>query len=888
MAKEFPGPDGPGAGCGDPAGFCGDSAVLDAFLKTVEEAGLSLYPAQEEAVLALFEGFNVILNTPTGSGKSLVARALHFRSVAGSGRSVYTSPIKALVNEKWAELCAQFGPESVGLSTGDASVNPGAPILCCTAEVLANIALRQGVHSEFSDVVMDEFHYYSDPERGVAWQVPLLTLPRSRFLLMSATLGDTVFFEQALTDLNGRQTVRISSDQRPVPLEFEYSEKPLADTIGELLQTRKSPVYVVHFTQADAAATAQELSVVAACPREKRAEISAFLEGIRFNSPYGPELKRMLRMGIGLHHAGLLPRYKLAVEHLAQRGLLQIVCGTDTLGVGINVPIKTVLFTRLCKFTGKKNAILSVRDFLQISGRAGRKGFDERGWVVVQAPEHHIENLQLEKKQRDGGRKFVKRKPPEHNFTNWDKKTFERLVSGEPERLVSRFRLTAGMILNVLARGPQGASDLRALLRRSHEGPRGRTALRRRGWQLFRGLLAQGIVQRVSCSATQSSSQTVREECDAPRPAPDAGALSVHFRVDPGLQGDFSLHHALSLFVVDTLPFLEPNHPDYAWRVLSLVEATLEDPQPVLRRQLDKAKGEAIARMKSEGIPYEERMEELEKIEHPQPEREFLETCFSQFAERNPWVGGEQIYPKSVARELLERSFSFEDYVKFHGLERMEGMVLRYFSGVYKALAQTVPDSAKDPLLWEMEFYLAALLRQVDSSVLEQWERMRSGGSVEVPGGRSFAVHGFVSHREEDVTRDERAFVERARAGIFAALRALAQRQWAMAWEAACGVAPDAAQEESLRISTEAYFEARGRFRLDAEGRNRRHTYSVRESDTEQWRIQQMLVDPEGLNDWIFECEVDWPASRAAKHPILRSIRVAPFCGETPDQPIRG
>ena len=165
--------------------------LLDRFLEYTAGKRLTLYPAQEEAILELLDGKNVILNTPTGSGKSLVASAMHFASLARGQRSVYTCPIKALVNEKWMALCREFGPDKVGLSTGDATVNRDAPILCCTAEVLANIALREGADADVDDVVMDEFHYYADRDRGVAWQVPLLTMPQARFLLMSATLGDT-------------------------------------------------------------------------------------------------------------------------------------------------------------------------------------------------------------------------------------------------------------------------------------------------------------------------------------------------------------------------------------------------------------------------------------------------------------------------------------------------------------------------------------------------------------------------------------------------------------------------------------------------------------------------------------------------------------------------
>ncbi|HEY9510098.1 MAG TPA: DEAD/DEAH box helicase, partial [Verrucomicrobiae bacterium] len=355
--------------------------LLERFLEYADARKLQLYPAQETAILELFEEKNVILNTPTGSGKSLVATALHFKAIAQGRRSIYTCPIKALVNEKWLALCREFGPQNVGLSTGDASVNRDAPILCCTAEILANIALREGEQANVQDVVMDEFHYYADRERGWAWQVPLLTLPQTRFLLMSATLGETAFFEEKLTQLTGRETVTVSSAERPVPLEHAYSELALAKTLETLVADGKAPVYVVHFTQLEAAQSAQDFTSINVCTRDEKAAIGNALEGFKFSSPYGPEIKKWLRHGIGLHHAGLLPKYRVLVEQLAQRGLLKVICGTDTLGVGVNVPIRTVLFTRLCKFDGQKTGILTARDFHQIGGRAGRKGFDDRGWV---------------------------------------------------------------------------------------------------------------------------------------------------------------------------------------------------------------------------------------------------------------------------------------------------------------------------------------------------------------------------------------------------------------------------------------------------------------------------------------------------------------------------
>jgi superfamily II RNA helicase len=548
--------------------------LLERFLDYTAGRRLQLYPAQESAVLELFEEKNVILNTPTGSGKSLVATALHFQAIAKGKRSIYTCPIKALVNEKFMALCREFGPDRVGLSTGDASVNRDAPILCCTAEILANIALREGAAANVQEVVMDEFHYYADRERGVAWQVPLLTLPQARFLLMSATLGDTAFFETELARHTGRPTVSVVSTDRPVPLAHEYSELPLAKTLESLVAAGRAPVYVVHFTQLEAAQSAQDFTSINVCTRDEKAAIAAMLEGFKFTSPYGPEIKKWLRHGIGLHHAGLLPKYRVLIEQLAQKGLLKVICGTDTLGVGINVPIRTVLFTRLCKFDGQKTGILGARDFHQIGGRAGRKGFDDRGWVVAQAPEHVIENLKLVEKSARDGKKTVKRQPPEKNFVNWDKNTYIRLIAAPPEKLVSRFKVTHGMLLNVLSRKGDGCVAMRQLIRDCHETPRQKQAHTKRAWQLFRSLLDRKIIEFI--------------------PKTEDG---TYLRVNVDLQEDFSMNQVLSLYLIETIPLMDSQAPDYALVLLTLVESILEDPDIILRKQLDKVKDQKMAEM---------------------------------------------------------------------------------------------------------------------------------------------------------------------------------------------------------------------------------------------------------------------------------------------------
>ena len=563
-----------------------NDVLLGRFLEYTERKRLKLYPAQETAILELFEEKNVILNTPTGSGKSLVAAALHFKALVQGKRSVYTCPIKALVNEKWMTLCREFGPDNVGLSTGDATVNREAPILCCTAEILANIALREGSQADFQEVIMDEFHYYADRERGVAWQVPLLTMPQARFLLMSATLGETTFFEEELTKRNGRPTVTVQSNDRPVPLDYAYSEISLAQTLERLVSEGKSPVYVVHFTQLEAAQSAQDFTSINVATREEKNAIGNALEGFKFSSPYGPEIRRWLKHGIGLHHAGLLPKYRVLVEQLTQKGLLKVVCGTDTLGAGINMPLRTVLFTRLCKFDGQKTAILSARDFHQIAGRAGRKGFDDRGWVVAQAPEHVIENIKLEEKAAKDGKKSVKRKPPEKNFVNWDKQTFLRLMHARPERLTSRFQVSHGMLLNVLSRKGDGCRAMQRLIRDCHETPKAKKDHTKRAWQLFRSLVDRKIVEFM--------------------PRTDDGA---YLRVNVELQDDFSMDQTLSLYLLETIPLVDPQGPDYPLVLLTLVESILEDPDIILRKQLDKLKTQKMAEMKMAGIEYEERME---------------------------------------------------------------------------------------------------------------------------------------------------------------------------------------------------------------------------------------------------------------------------------------
>ena len=838
--------------------------ILEQFMEWAESRGTTLYPAQEEAILELLDGKNVILNTPTGSGKSMVALALHFDSIVHGRKSVYTCPIKALVNEKWMALCKEFGAENVGLSTGDATVNHDAPILCCTAEILSNMALSEGEKLEILDVVMDEFHYYSDRERGVAWQVPLLTLPQSRFLLMSATVGATEFFERDLTKHTGKETVTVRSTQRPVPLDFSYSTSEISTEVQKLVNEGKAPVYVVHFTQAAAATNAQNFMSLDLCTKEEKQAINEAIKEVRFSSPYGPDVKRWLKQGIGLHHAGLLPKYRILCEKLAQKGLLKVICGTDTLGVGVNVPIRTVLFTQLCKYSGDKTAILTARDFHQIAGRAGRKGFDDVGYVVAQAPEHVIENLKLEAKSRQTGKKFQKRKPPEHGYVPFDESTYKRLIDASPEPLTSSFHVDHGMLLNILSRETDGCRAMRTLLKDCHESAASKKQLQHRAFMLFRSLVEKKIIEFVK---------------------PVAEGYS-HLRVNMDLQDDFAMNQPLSLYLLDTLPKLDKDSPEYALDVITLCESIVEDPDAILRIQLSKARDARMNELKAQGMEYNQRLEELEKVEYPKPLRDFIYDTYNAFAEVHPWVDV-NVEPKSIVREMFENFSTFSGYVKQYNLQRMEAILLRHLNYVYKVLSQTVPDGYKNEELLEMQDYLGDMIRRVDSSLLEEWEKMAhpedyqkrlDAGTAEDEAEKAFGADKAAA----DITYDKKRFLGMVRQRIFQIMGSLAKQDFTTVLDS---LADDLAEGEMLADAegtpwTEkrlleimaAYTAEHHKFRLDVEGRALAHTIVTYDGDT--MHVQQMLQDEEDFNDWSIDFDINLSDSREAGIPLLKLARI--------------
>ncbi len=829
--------------------------ILTLFLEWVAEIGLELYPAQEEALLEIMAGKHVILNTPTGSGKSLVALGLHFKAMCEGRVSYYTSPIKALASEKFFSLCDDLGAANVGMLTGDASINPDARVLCCTAEVLANMALREGARLAAPYVVMDEFHYYSDRERGWAWQVPLITLPHTRFLLMSATLGDVSAIAGHIQERTGLDVALVSSTDRPVPLDYEYRETPLHETVEELVKGGRAPVYIVSFTQRECAELAQALTSMQITTREERERIRDAMAGFRLDTPYGKEFRRFLSFGIGVHHAGLLPKYRLLVEQLSQQALLKIICGTDTLGVGVNIPIRTVLFTKLAKFDGTKISMLSVRDFKQIAGRAGRKGFDTKGSVVAQAPEHVIEK----RKSEMSGKKNKVVKGPAKGEVSWSEETFDKLITRPPETLKSRFRITHGMILNLLQHDAElddptarNFHSLRELIRLSHEDEGSKKRHLAFAALMVRSLYRAGILRMKRDSATDYLWAVVAED----------------------LQWDFSLFHALSLYLIETVDKLDAGSPDYALDLLTLVESILADPEAILRKQVDRLKGDLVAQLKADHVPYEERMEKLEGITHPKPQADFIYGTFHQFRREHPWVGGEDIHPKSIGREMIEGYMSFNDYVKRYGLQRSEGVLLRYLSQLYRTLNLNIPEMLKDEAVLDAQGFFRTVLHHTDTSLLEEWESLLHPELLLQRGERRKVATEKLWI--DELLHDPKGFASRVRAEMHLLVRALANKDWE---EAVTTVREDPELPETVwdaerfEKALEPFYAEYAELLFTPEARRHQWTH-LRPTGERTWEVTHTLLDPAGDHLWAVIGSIDLRDPDMIDGPLVRLHRI--------------
>ena len=808
--------------------------VVDAMVDWSADNGRTLYAHQESAILEMLSGSNVILATPTGSGKSMVALAAHAQAtLPGAGRSWYTAPVKALVTEKFFELCAQLGPEHVGMMTGDSSFNADAPVMCCTTEILAYMALRDGSLTDADTVVLDEFHFYADPDRGWAWQVPLLEMTRATFLLLSATLGDTRFLADDLTRRTGRPTVVIADAVRPVPLRYEYRYERLHHLVEELVQADAAPLYLVNFTQADAVDQANSLASVVKLGTEAKALVAAELARSPMPPGFGRDLARLLRNGIGVHHAGMLPRHRRLVERLTQLGALKIVSGTDTLGVGVNLPIRTVVFTRLYKFDGTGSRMLSAREFHQIAGRAGRAGYDTEGLVVALAPDHEAEYLSRVAKAGTDPKKQRKatKPPPPRGYVHYDSATFAALQIATPEKLESSFAVTPAMMLHVLDRPADTWTTVRSLLLDNHE-PRARQRRHvRRAIGLYRSLLASGVVERLD--------------------TPLADGRRV--RVDRALQQDFALNQPLAPFLLDLLPQLDTDDAGHVFALLAAVESVLDDPRQVLFAQREKAKTEAMAAMKAAGIEYEERIERLEKVTWPKPMAEEIYAAFDEWRLTHRWIDGANVSPKGVVRDMWERAMDFPSYVRHYGLKRSEGTLLRYLSDAYRTITRTIPEDLQTDDITEIADWLDGVIRATDSSLIDEWQALR----VDAPPERAAAAIADPS----DIVRRPAALKALIRNRVFRWVQLAAGRRWEALHEDLVEAGDRSRNSDELAALFGTYFAEHASIGIDGDARGP-HRFDVSPDATgRRWTVHQSLADPEGFDEWQLTLEFDLDAT---------------------------
>ncbi|MFP7697033.1 DEAD/DEAH box helicase [Trueperella sp. LYQ143] len=863
-------------------------AIYDTFTQWFTDTGKQMYSHQSEALLSIVSGDHVIVATPTGSGKSLIAMQGLFTALATGQTAYYTAPLKALVSEKFFELIAQFGAHNVGMITGDTSINPQAPIICATAEILANTALRHGTQADIGLVIMDEFHFYAEPERGWAWQIPLLELTATQFVLLSATLGDTSFF---VTDLNRRsgRTVSVIDDAiRPVPLHFSYCTEPIAEYIHELVTTHMAPVYVVHFSQRDAVAQAQSLQSFSFISSDHRERLRAAIGDFQFSTGFGKTLSKLLRNGIGVHHAGLLPRYRRLVERLAQAGLLVVICGTDTLGVGINVPIRTVLITSLVKFDGTQMRTLGAREFHQIAGRAGRAGFDTIGYVVVMAPEHEIENARRLRKAGDDPlrQKRVQRvKAPDG--ISWSEKTFDRLRAAEPETLTSQFRLSHAMILNLLQR-PDPIPAIISLLTDNHHPKSARNPFIRQAIDIYSSLRTGEVI--------------VHHDRNWRRTHPDEPA--IEFTKD--VPEDFALNSPLAPFAFAAFDLIDPESSEYALDIVSVVEAVQENPMPLLIAQQKHERGKLIQQLKVEGVDYYERMARADEISWPQPLAEVLTPALEIYAQANPWVRDHELSPKSVVRMMIEEAMSFSDLISRFDLNRSEGVVLRYLTDCYRAMRQMIPINMRTPELSDIITWLGNLVRAIDSSLLDEWNALANGtymqadeGNTDVETGADIAF-GAEADGHLLITRNQHAFKRAVRNAMFRRVEALEYEQYERLaqWDGACGW--DAQRWEA---AIDPFFDDYEHIGTDTDSRSDRF-FSVLTDPSyadllaaglaedracalveshkagRAWLVIQVLNDGDEQHEaemtWAIWAIVDLDASDAAEQPVIEIIRVGP------------
>lgn len=442
-------------------------AFYDKFLWS---RGLEPYPVQEQAISAIFAGKSLLVTVPTGTGKTLMAKAALFAAIGRGHRAIYTTPLRALTEEKYRELCEDFGDGNVGFATGDYKVNREAPIQVEVAEILWNRIVAEKHVSPAEVVIMDEGHYFNDPERGYVWEQSIIGLdPRTQLVILSATVGHPEKFCQWVEVTRRMPMALVDSRERKIPLVHEYREDMLIETVRGLAHSGDVPAIIFVFGREQCFEIAR---LIKSCRRfttdEEKAKIEMMCDEALLPSGAAKELRPLLAHGIGIHHAGILPRYKQLVEQLALERLIRFVVSTETIAAGINLPARTVVFPALRKFIKKEARLVTAAEYHQMAGRAGRPQFDDKGLAITLAPEEIVSELKKELKDAAKRPSYDESKVRKSVYNRaksdaqrkgdivWTPEVHAELVRGEPAELRSKTKISAEQVLAI------GLPDLQA------------------------------------------------------------------------------------------------------------------------------------------------------------------------------------------------------------------------------------------------------------------------------------------------------------------------------------------------------------------------------------------------------------------------------------------
>jgi len=683
--------------------------------------GIEPYPVQELAIGHIFAGRSVLVTVPTGTGKTLMAKAALHLAVGRGQRAIYTTPLRALTEEKFRELSSDFGEANVGFATGDYKVNREAPIQVEVAEILWNRIVADKHVCPAEIVVMDEGHYFNDPERGYVWEQSIIGLdPRTQLVVLSATVGHPERFCQWVEVTRRVPMELVDSRERKVPLVHEYREDMLIDTVRELAHTGDVPAIVFVFGREQCFEVARLLK---SCRRfttdEEKAKIDELCNEALLPAGCAKELRPLLGHGIGIHHAGILPRYKQLVEQLALERLIKFVVSTETIAAGINLPARTVVFPSLRKFIKQQPRMMTAAEYHQMAGRAGRPQFDDRGLAITLAPEQVVSDLKKELKHTkdvERAKKTVygraRNDAQRRGDVIWTPELHQELVKGEPAELRSKTKISAEQVLAIglpdLAEKTLPGTDVEARMAEAEAslppsmrldivtvidnlllGPKDRSELQKILAQLVANMRAIGVLDE---HGKQIAGDMIRN-----------------------LQGMDGLFIYYVLF----------NHQLEYVELRELVEYLLD--HDIIQRMIDR-KGEdekrewmrtwlRDQRLENPHVTWDDAEAQWEK-EHPRPLTK-IELIHQEFASKVPHPelhGGKRA--KNVWAQLEDGGFSFLEFVEKHHLDHEEGNLFTYLVRVMNFAAKLY-EASQLTEFEDMADRVKKLLARIDLRLIE-------------------------------------------------------------------------------------------------------------------------------------------------------------------------